>query len=72
MSELPLEGGCLCGEVRYRIDAQPLWTAYRHCATCRHNTGAPVTMFVGTRSDSVRFTAGERAMYACSPAIWRG
>ena len=24
MSELPLEGGCLCGEVRYRIDAQPV------------------------------------------------
>ena len=72
MSELPLEGGCLCGDVRYRIDAQPLWTAYCHCTTCRRSTGAPVTMFVGARSDSVRFTAGKRAMYASSPDVQRG
>ena len=72
MSELPLEGGCLCGALRYRIDAPPLWTAYCHCITCRHSTGAPVTMFVGTRSESVRFTAGERATYASSPGVRRG
>ena len=72
MSELPLEGGCLCGDVRYRIDAQPLWTAYCHCTTCRRSTGAPVTMFIGARSESVRFTAGERAMYASSPDVQRG
>ena len=72
MSEPPLEGGCLCGAVRYRIDAPPLWTAYCHCATCRRSTGAPVTMFVGARSESVRFTAGERAMYASSPDVQRG
>ena len=72
MSELPLEGGCLCGEVHYRIDAPPLWTAYCHCETCRRSTGAPVTMFVGARSESVRFTAGERATYASSPDVRRG
>ena len=72
MSESPLEGGCLCGAVRYRIDAPPLWTGYCHCTTCRRSTGAPVTMFIGARSKAVRFTAGERTMYASSPGVQRG
>ena len=72
MSESPLEGGCLCGAVRYRIDAPPLWTGYCHCTTCRRSTGAPVTMFIGARSKAVRFTAGERTTYASSPGVQRG
>ena len=72
MSEPPLAGGCLCGAVRYRIDSQPLWTGYCHCTSCRRSTGAPVTMFVGARSTSVTFTAGERALYASSPGVKRG
>ena len=72
MAALPLEGGCLCGRVRYRIDAAPLWTGYCHCATCRRSTGAPVTMFVGAATESVTFTRGERTMFASSPGVERG
>jgi len=72
MAALPLEGGCLCGAVRYRIDAAPLWTGYCHCGTCRRSTGAPVTMFVGAAADRVAFTKGERAVFASSPGVQRG
>ena len=72
MVEPPLEGGCLCGAVRYRIAAPPLWTGYCHCTTCRRSTGAPVTMFVGARTDSVAYTAGEPARYTSSPGVERG
>ena len=72
MSESLLEGGCLCGAVRYRIDSPPLWTGYCHCTSCRRSTGAPVTMFVGASTDSVTFTAGERAHFASSPGVQRG
>ena len=72
MSEPPLEGGCLCSAVRYRIDSQPLWTGYCHCTTCRRSTGAPVTMFIGASAESVAFTAGERAQFASSPGVQRG
>ncbi len=72
MAEATLEGSCLCGAVRYRIDAAPLWTGYCHCTSCRRSTGAPVTMFVGARADSVTFTKGERAMFASSPGVERG
>ena len=72
MFKPPLEGGCLCGAVRYRVDSAPLWTGYCHCTSCRRSTGAPVTMFVGASVDSVTFTAGERARFASSPGVQRG
>ena len=72
MADLPLEGGCLCGKVRYRIGAAPLWTGYCHCTTCRRSTGAPVTMFVGAATESVEFTEGGRAVFASSPGVERG
>ena len=72
MAGLPLEGGCLCGAVRYRIDAAPLWTGYCHCASCRRSTGAPVTMFVGASAESAVFTKGKRAFFASSPGVARG
>lgn len=37
-----IEGGCLCGAVRYRIDAAPRVTSYCHCEDCRKASGAPV------------------------------
>ncbi len=35
------EGGCLCGEVRYRIEAEPSDVAYCHCRMCQKTSGAP-------------------------------
>ena len=29
--KFPLEGGCLCAEVRYRISAEPNHADYCHC-----------------------------------------
>ena len=68
----PVSGGCLCGAVRFRIDAPPLWTAYCHCRSCRRATGAPVSAFVGAAASSVTFTAGHRAIHDSSPGVRRG
>lgn len=38
MSEM-LEGGCLCGAVRYRATAQPLIVGDCYCADCRKSSG---------------------------------
>ena len=40
-----LQGGCLCGAVRYRLASEPFEVGYCHCATCRRATGAPVVAF---------------------------
>lgn len=35
----PLEGGCACGHVRYRLEARPLIIHCCHCTSCQRETG---------------------------------
>jgi hypothetical protein len=37
--ENPLEGGCLCGGVRYKITAPLTSAGYCHCTHCQRRTG---------------------------------
>lgn len=34
-----MQGGCLCGQIRYRIIAAPFATMICHCANCRKQSG---------------------------------
>ena len=47
-----IEGGCLCGAVRYRA----FWPAYGithcHCQTCRRASGAPFVTWAGFDTDT--------------------
>ncbi len=40
--KLPIEGGCLCGGVRFRVGAPAVRAGYCHCRWCQLNSGAPV------------------------------
>jgi hypothetical protein len=40
-AELPLEGGCACGAVRYRMHDLPMFVHCCHCAGCQRETGGP-------------------------------
>jgi hypothetical protein len=37
---LPLEGGCHCGAVRYRVSAAPMTVYNCHCKNCQKITGS--------------------------------
>ena len=65
-------GGCLCGEVRYRAEADPFRVVHCHCATCRRLSGAAFLTFAAFRADAFTWTAGEPARYLSSPAVERG
>lgn len=34
------EGGCLCGDIRYRVGAKPLRVTICHCSFCQRMTGS--------------------------------
>jgi hypothetical protein len=65
------EGGCLCGDVRYRINGTALSRGICHCRTCRRASGAPSVAWVTFRSNEVSFIAGEPATFRSSPAVSR-
>jgi hypothetical protein len=41
-----IEGGCLCGSVRYASDAEPVMTAVCHCKHCQRQTGSAFSPLV--------------------------
>jgi len=34
-----LKGGCLCGQIRYETDAEPVMTMLCHCKNCQKQSG---------------------------------
>ena len=68
---LPLEGGCLCGAIRYRISAEPIDAGYCHCRMCQRSTGAPVVPWLTVAREGFAWTRGEPAVYRSSPEAER-
>ncbi len=48
-----LEGGCLCGKVRYTSSSKPLTTVACHCTDCRKQSGTAFSIIIGISSDSL-------------------
>ena len=69
--ELPLDGGCLCGGVRYRVSAEPSHADYCHCRMCQRSTGAPVVPWLTVAREGFAWTAGEPAVYRSSASAER-
>ena len=66
------EGGCHCGNVRYRITGDPDWSAHCHCTDCRLAIGAPFTSWIGVKAENFEVTKGEIAYRESSPENFRG
>ena len=71
MAEPGLSGRCLCGAIRWRATAQPLWAAHCHCESCRRATSSPFTSYIGYATEAVDWT-GTPATFASSPGVTRG
>lgn len=56
-------GGCRCGAVSFEASAEPHHISYCHCEDCRRATGAPVSAFVGFRSDAATFAGEEPKVF---------
>ena len=56
-----LTGGCACGAVRYRLDAEPFDGGYCHCRICQRSSGAPVLAYATVPYKALVVTLGEPA-----------
>ena len=53
------EGGCACGEVRYRLTTDPLFVHCCHCLNCQRQTGSAFVINALIEADRVELLARE-------------
>ena len=59
-------GGCLCGQVRYRIVGEPLVSLLCHCQMCQRASGSAFAPLMFVRADEIKVTSGELKSYKSS------
>jgi hypothetical protein len=57
--EASYEGGCSCGEVRYRLASEPMFVNCCHCLNCQRQTGSAFVVNLLIEADRVELTGGE-------------
>lgn len=57
---LPLQGGCFCKKVRYKISDKIIKTGVCHCRECQHLTGGGFYPFVVIKCESITISGDLR------------
>jgi hypothetical protein len=65
-NKLILDGGCLCGALRYRATAVPGKSSYCHCRMCQRSAGSPVLAWVSVPAETFAYVRGEPRIYRSS------
>jgi len=68
----PLEGGCTCGAVRYRVAGPPMFVHCCHCRWCQRETGASFALNALYEADRVALLAGAPEVVPTPSASGRG
>jgi hypothetical protein len=66
-----LEGGCLCGAVRYRVTGKPYHLTHCHCGTCRRAGGAAFVTWFSVKPDEFQLLQGVPTEFASSARVIR-
>jgi len=67
MADPPLTGGCLCGGVRFRVDAPLVVATYCHCTRCQRRTGTAASAQARIQPGSLTVTRGEELIRTYAP-----
>jgi hypothetical protein len=67
MADLPLTGGCLCGGVRFRVDAPLVVATYCHCTRCQRRTGTAASAQARIQPGSLTVTQGAELIRTYAP-----
>ena len=68
---IALEGGCLCGAIRYTADRAPLKSMICHCTSCRRSSGAPIVAWLTLPICDFTWSQGSPTIHRSSPKVDR-
>jgi hypothetical protein len=57
MSDM-FEGGCACGNVRYRLESRPMFVHCCHCLDCQRQTGSAFVLNAIMETDRIALLTG--------------
>jgi hypothetical protein len=66
-----MEGGCLCGAIRYQLDGQPRRITNCHCLHCRRSCGAPFVTWIELHPSDFKVVSGRPSQYESRPQVTR-
>ncbi|MCA8900639.1 MAG: GFA family protein [Hyphomonas sp.] len=55
---VPFEGGCMCGQFRYRCTKAPVWSGNWHCHACQKLTGGSFSTAFTVATESFEVLQG--------------
>jgi len=64
-------GGCLCGKIRYSINATLIDAGFCHCQTCRAASGAPTLAWLTIPFNGFVYTSATASVYYSSKQFQR-
>ena len=67
VSAFPMQGGCACGQIRYRINLEPLVVHCCHCTSCQRETGTAFAVNLVIESSKVTLLPPADAFIPASP-----
>jgi hypothetical protein len=70
METTDIQGGCLCGAIRYRLTCVPSSSSVCHCPDCRHACGAQAVAWITLPYENFIILQGElTAFYSSDHAV---
>ncbi len=60
---MAIEGGCYCGEIRYRADGDVIFSGQCHCRECQYYSGGNANVIMGFADPAFQYTRGETEKY---------
>lgn len=70
--EPTFEGGCTCGQIRYRLTSRPMFVNCCHCRWCQRETGSSYVINAVFEADRVVHLQGEPEIVTIPSASGKG
>ena len=64
MEPIDMTGGCLCGQLRFRVAGEVMGAGACHCRDCQYVCGGAASNVIVVAGDSLTLTQGETATYS--------
>jgi hypothetical protein len=55
---MEFEGGCYCGNLRYKAEGDPLFKGQCHCRECQYGSGGMPNVIIGMQESGFEYTKG--------------